>query len=279
MSSKLNTTADAILILLSLFYKEGDKNKWQDIGVFWEQSAFGRFKDEDGIEELFRSQMDKIYPHSIRKGGKLHRYQVKLVPRYDTTAGEHVYPALSRPLDETTTIRQHLSGSKLCFLRKASECKHSGYYHTGVMLRLNNVEHLVEVVKPNVGPATIGLTLYGQMREEQGAPQVDNSYLVHKGVDMHDIVYRTSLVLGVPICYDALHFNCDVVATWIVTGTTKWVTRTCLCATGKWIVHVLRLPTTATPLGGRSLLHSHDLDEAQHESGAKKLEVRSSWDP
>jgi len=37
---------------------------------------------------------------------------------------------------------------------------------------------------------------YGQMREAQGAPQVDNTYLVDKEVDLHDIVYRTSLVLG-----------------------------------------------------------------------------------
>ena len=68
------------------------------------------------------------------------------------------------------------------------------YSHTGIMMRLNDVEYVVEVMKPKDGPTTIGLTHFSGKDDEH--IQINNSYLCGRGVDLHDIAYRMALVLG-----------------------------------------------------------------------------------
>ncbi len=90
-------------------------------------------------------------------------------------------------------------------------------------MRLNNVEYVVEVIKPRDGPTTVGLTLFSQ-KEDKHHVQVNNTCLCGRGIDLHDVAYRMALVLGGELSYHALRNNCDVVATWLTTGQTR-----CLC--------------------------------------------------
>lgn len=50
----------------------------ENLALFLKQSAFGRFKDEDNLEEMFIAVVSKINVQAARKGGKNHKWQVKL---------------------------------------------------------------------------------------------------------------------------------------------------------------------------------------------------------
>ncbi len=107
-------------------------------------------------------------------------------------------------------------------------------------MRLNNIEYVVEVIKPKDRPTTVGLKLLSQ-KEREDHIRVNNSYLCESGVNLHDVAYRMALVLGCDLSDDALRTNC-VVSTWFTTGQAKWILKSCLCQTGQWLANLLPLP-------------------------------------
>lgn len=69
-----------------------------------------------------------------------------------------------------------------------------------------------------------------------------------------------------------------LLATWFITGKTKWTLKSCLCQTGEWIIDHLPLPKAVRKNVGEAL-NSEVLDDAVSKGGATKLQVRDSWHP
>ena len=143
-------------------------------------------------------------------------------------------------------------------------------------MRLNNIEYVVEVIKPKDRPTTVGLKLLSQ-KEREDHIRVNNSYLCESGVNLHDVAYRMALVLGCDLSDDALRTNC-VVSTWFTTGQAKWILKSCLCQTGQWLANLLPLPQRVSKTAGAAIT-SEDMKEAQFKGGATQLPVRESWIP
>ena len=53
---------------------------------------------------------------------------------------------------------------------------------------------------------------------------IDNSFLHGRGVNINNLFYRLSRLAGLEVKYNATQLNCDVFATFLMTGWTNWST-------------------------------------------------------
>ena len=219
----MNSPADSIEILISTVYQ---RNLSSDTCIRYEQlmeGPLGLFMGRQGttkrgLQSLVILKMGKIFGDITKRDRKGHP-MFKIKSSYEMDEGRYIVPATSEDCHNLEELAPHLTGSKIVF-------KRSAYWHTGVILNKSNGEmDIIQLEKSADSVFVLKLRSAGDVLGVDPSPMmIDNTFLLGRGVNINNLFYRFSRLAKVEVAYNAIQLNCDVLATFLMTGWTNWST-------------------------------------------------------
>ena len=217
----MNSTEKSISILLPTIYQRSQANwiPYKDII----KGPLGLFSGLKGttprkLQLLISEKMKETFgADAKRQDGKGHPcYNVEF--KYQMEEAQYIVPAASDDLDNLEGLQPFLSGSKIVF-------KRTGYWHTGVLLHKTDGEmDVIQLEKmDDANVFVLKIRSVGRVLGMHPSPmKVDNVFLSGRGVNADNLFYRYSRLADLPVRYNATQLNCDVLATFLMTGRTNW---------------------------------------------------------
>ena len=253
MAASINTDEESICIMVNTFLKYQEDAVMDFEHGVWPYLKFFLTEQEKTAHERMQQQ----YRHNssgyrrlcgtftrlviARYGGRcvaIHpRRKAKvfrLAPVYKEEECPFVMPWKSAEFfTHEDLVGQTIGIGKLAFTRKLwagifPKLPHLQYFHTGITLRrcdgdvdLMEVNKVGSVFKLNKKRAADVINVDSENTELF----VDNQCLRVRGaLDPKKTLYRISRILGKTVAYNLTEFNCDVIATWLLTGRLEWTT-------------------------------------------------------
>ena len=187
------------------------------------------------IRKIFNTLVAETYGNeTIFIEKKTKSYQYRLRKMYQEQENRFVSAWMSPDISTYEEFKQQAIGfGKLAFRRPIwpevlPKLKCLEYYHTGVtMLRTDQKVDLIEVAKISCTEFKVEIKEANEVIQEQHETNlfIDNRCLQKRGVlNTFHTLFRISRILNRSVSYDLTRFNCDHVATWLLTGIAGWTT-------------------------------------------------------
>ena len=171
----------------------------------------------------FKSIVVEEYGEEVLTVDSRNRTVFRLRSRYVEAECAVVPPWKGPEVEGYETVRKQALGfSKLAFRRW-------GYYHTGICMRRRDGHlDLFELTKTDGDKYKIVVRDAQEALEGENAVFFDNSCLGDsKGLDAKKILHRMARLVNTVPEYNLTRMQCDVVATYLLTGVPRWSTVKC----------------------------------------------------
>ena len=236
---------DQLICLLDLFYTKSETEyiTFEQLLTATPISHFLKKLPEDKIKTLITAHLRLKYDFSVvSRKGKYHTLVFFIIPLFETGRDNVPGPSVADPAKSLDGLIQHPMGSKVVMRKEVAGLP---YAHCGILIKLGAHSYIAEIGKYN-NRTKLLLNPAWTVLEQGYEVQIDNRYLVNYGIETSSLIYRLIMVLNCEIQYDPALCNCDVLATFIVTGNAKWTTKTKKTERIEKIIKPLPLPRIRT---------------------------------
>ena len=275
----------AISFILENFFIETPQNSEHFIykDTFVNTSIFKHFVNdalgwsEDRVLQEVQKQVLNKWPGNIQKRSRNHlnKAAFHLMPIYGHAHGQMIVgPYLVPSVKSSDEITSYPSGSKMVFSRMGGM-----YCHTGILLAVQDPTKfcVLEIQKIGTGKIALAMNDLGDVLRNNKIEKIsiNNMFLAKvPGPNFYEsFVYRLSRLIGIPIAYNASRLNCDVIATYLLTGHTQWTTLT-PCCEKVYDKMPLSLPVPVFP--GKEKIRKNNLKGIEESADLEKTPVRKS---
>jgi hypothetical protein len=236
LNFKMNSIQKSIEILIDLLYlrDENGSLRLQDLidGPFLSFTKVER--SEFRVKRIIIKKMTSKFGEDVMFGSENRKSRkFKISNRFLLDEASYITSAISEEFENVTDLQEHLTGSVVTFRRLAPRPFSAQYLHTGVLLRTTSGS--IYVLELNKEPGLFGLfeqakvgmnlaedVLTRGRNPSGGSIRVVNTHLKKRGVNISQLLYRTSRIFGLPMTYHMESMNCDVITQFLVTGNPKW---------------------------------------------------------